>query len=218
MFWLLLFAHFLADYPLQSNWMVNNRGRTEVRLLHVTSHFVVSLVFTLIYLPAAWPFLIILAGIHFLLDSGKFYFSQTKPDWVIFPYLLDQILHIFSIILVSIMIARFTNVPPFAIQPVWLILSIAYLVVTYVWYISERTLSVHNQAYLQQVVDKEWSRMVARAVFLTIPIIVWLDIPKLFVTSALVFPYKMRYFGVRALFTDITISGLGALFFLGIVQ
>jgi hypothetical protein len=217
-FYLLLFAHLLADYPLQSNWMVSNRGRSAVRLLHVSSHFLISLVFTLFYVPAAWPFLILLAGFHFLIDTGKYYLSQTRPNLVIFPYLFDQALHILSIFIVSTMIANYTSVPPFAIQPVWLILSIAYLVVTYVWYISERTMTFHNREYFQEVVDTEWSRMVARAVFITIPIVFWANLLNIFMASAFVFPYKLRNFGLRALLTDIIIAGLGALFVLTIIS
>ncbi|MGW8143680.1 MAG: DUF3307 domain-containing protein [Anaerolineales bacterium] len=217
MFYLLLFAHLLTDYPLQSNWMVSNRGRPAVRLLHVFSHFLVSLVFTLFYVPTAWPFLILLAGIHFLIDSGKYFVSQTRPNLVIFPYLFDQVLHLLSIILISVLIAGYTSVPPFAIHPVWLILSIAYLVVTYVTYISEKTLTSQNKAYYQQVIDKKWSRMVARAIFLTIPIILWLFTPTLLSTSTLVFPYKLHNFGPRALITDIIIAGSGAVFILIVV-
>ena len=217
MFWFLLFAHLLADFPLQSNWMVDNKDRTAVRLLHVLFHFLISLVFTLYYVPEAWPLLVLLASIHFLIDSGKNYVNRAKPSWIIFPYLFDQFLHVLSIILIATMITRISNVPPFAIQPVWLILSIVYLAVTYVWYISERTLTFRNKDYFQQVVDKEWPRMVARAVFLTVPIIMWYNTPKYFGVSALVFPYKLRYFGLRAFITDIIISGLGAIFFLVIV-
>ncbi len=218
MFWPLLFAHLLADFPLQSKWMVDNKDRTSVRLLHVSFHFLISLAFTLFYIPEAWPLLLLLASIHFLIDSGKNFVNQAKPNWIIFPYLFDQILHILSIILIAAMITRISNVPPFAIQPVWLIFSIAYLVVTYVWYISERTLTFRNKAYFQQVVEKEWPRMVARAVFLTVPIVMWPNSPKYFGASALVvFPYKLRYFGLRAFITDVTISGLGVIFILVVI-
>ena len=217
MFWFLLFAHLLADFPLQSNWIVDNKDWTSVRLLHVSFHFLISLVFVLFFVPEAWPLLVLLASIHFLIDSGKNYVNRFKPSWIIFPYLFDQILHILSIILIAIMITRISDVPPFAIQPVWLILSIVYLFVTYVWYISERTLTFRNKDYFQQVVDKEWPRMVARPVFLKVPIIMWHNTPKYFGVSALVFPYNLRYFGLRAFITDILISGLGAMFFLVIV-
>jgi hypothetical protein len=52
---------------------------------------------------------------------------------------------------------------PFSIKPLWLIILIAYLVVTYVWYITERILAFQNTGYCQQVVDKAWPLMLARA-------------------------------------------------------
>jgi hypothetical protein len=217
-FWPLLFAHLLADYPLQTDWIVMNKNRSAVLFLHVSIHFLVGFIIVLIFVPRAWPFVILLSGIHFLIDSGKNYVNKSKPNWVIAPYLLDQIIHISTIIIVANLIAEFTNVLPYAIQPLWLIVLIAYLVVTYVWYISERIITFHDRAYFQQVVDKEWSRMLARAVFLTVPLIVWPYISNYVGISALIFPYKVRYFGIRALLTDILIAGCGAFFILGIVE
>jgi hypothetical protein len=217
-FWILLFAHLLADYPLQSNWIVNNKNRAAVLFLHVATHFLISLVFVLLYVPRAWPFLFLLALIHFIIDAGKNFVNQAKPDWVIIPYIVDQFLHVLSIILIAFLVARFTDVPPFAIQPTWLILLIAYLVVTYVWYISERIIAFHNPSYFQQVVNKEWSRMLARAIFLTLAIIGLPSLSSYVGVLALIFPYKMRSFGIRALITDIFIAGCGAIFVLGFIE
>ena len=217
MFWLLLFAHLLADYPLQTNWIVINKNKIPVLFLHVSIHFLVSLIFVLIYLPGAWPFLILLTGIHFLIDTGKNFVNKSKPNWVVVPYFIDQFLHLISIFVVANLIARFSNIPPYAIQPLWLIVSIAYLVVTYVWYISERIITFHHRAYFEQVIDSEWSRMLARAVFLTVPLIAWTNITNLIGISVLVFPYKKHNFGIRALMTDLLIAGCGAFFIVGIV-
>lgn len=195
-----------------------NKNRSAVLFLHVSIHFLVSLIIVLIYVPRAWPIVILLGGIHFLIDTGKNYVNETKPGWVIGPYIFDQFLHILSIIFVASLITRLTNVPPFAIQPLWLIVLIVYLVVTYVWYISERIIAFHNQAYFQQVVNKEWSRMLARAIFLTVPLMVWPYISNSIGISALVFPYKKQNFGIRALLTDILIAGCGAIFILRIVE
>ena len=43
MFWSLLLAHFTADYPLQTRWMVMNKTRFWVLGLHVAIHFVTML-------------------------------------------------------------------------------------------------------------------------------------------------------------------------------
>jgi hypothetical protein len=216
-FWPLLFAHFLADYPLQTNWIVINKNRPLVLLLHVSIHFLVSLVLVIIYLPGAWPFLVLLIGIHFLIDTGKNFVNKSMPNWVVIPYFIDQFLHLISIFIVATLIASFSNIPLYAFQPLWLIVSIAYLVVTYVWYISERIITFQHRAYFEQVVDSEWSRMLARAVFLTLPLLAWTNFTNLIGIGVLVFPYKKQNFGIRALMTDILIAGCGAFFIVGIV-
>jgi hypothetical protein len=219
-FWFLLFAHFLADYPLQTTWMVMNKNRPGVLLLHVTIHFVVGLIFVLLYAPKVWPFLILLSAIHFLIDTGKKYVNQIRPNWVIAPYFIDQLVHLILLILIAILMANYSNVPPFVLEPVWLITLIAYLVVTYVWYISERIIAFHNAAYFNQVVDEEWSRMLARAIFLTISLIAWSGFsnPSVLALGVINFPYRGSNFGIRALFTDLIIAGGGALFVLWIVS
>jgi hypothetical protein len=35
----LFFAHLIADFPLQPNWIVMNKNRLGILTLHVTIHF-----------------------------------------------------------------------------------------------------------------------------------------------------------------------------------
>ncbi len=220
MFWFLLFAHFLADYPLQTTWMVKNKNRFWVLLFHITIHFVVGLVLVLLFEPEVWPFLILLAVLHFLIDAGKIFINIIRPDWVIGPYFIDQFIHLISLFIIAIMMANYSNIPPFALEPLWLIILIAYLIVTYVWYISERIIAFRNEAYFNQVVDKEWSRMLARAIFLTLTLFTLFNVsnPRAVALSVFNFPYNGPNYGIRALLTDLVIAGGGALFVLGIVN
>lgn len=218
MFWFLLLAHFFADYHLQTNWIVVNKNRSGVLFLHVFIHFLISLIFVLIYAREVWPFVILLAIIHFLIDTGKNYFNETRPNWVVAPYFIDQSIHLVSLVFIAVLMENYSGIPPFALKPLWLIALIAYLVVTYVWYISERIIAFHDSAYFQQVIDKEWSRMLARAVFLSLSLLLWFSFSNTFVVmlGLFKFPYKLQTFGVRALLTDLAIALAGAIFILRI--
>jgi len=215
-FWFLLLAHFIADYPLQTNWIVVNKNRSGVLFLHVLIHFLVSLIFVLIYAREVWPFVILLAIIHFLIDTGKYYFNKTRPNWVVAPYFIDQSIHLVSLVCIAVLMGNYSGIPPFALKPLWLIALIAYLFVTDVWYISERIIAFHEPAYFQQVVDKEWSRMCARAVFLSLSLMLWFSFSNTSVVmlSLFKFPYKLQTFGIRALLTDIAIALAGTIFIL----
>ena len=218
MFWFLLLAHFFADYPLQTNWIVVNKNRSWVLFLHVFIHFLISLIFVLIYAREVWPFVILLAIIHYLIDTGKYYFKKTRPNWVVAPYIIDQSIHLVSLVFIAELMGNYSGIPPYALKPLWLIVLIAYLAVTYVWYISERIIAFHEPAYFQQVVDKEWSRMFARAVFLSLSLILWFSFSNTSVVmlGLFKFPYKLQAFGVRALLTDLAIALAGAIFILRI--
>ncbi len=219
MFWFLLLGHLLADYPLQTNWIVANKNRTGVLFLHILSHFIITLVVVLVYAPQAWIFVILLAFLHFIIDMGKKFINGIRPNWVVAPYFIDQIIHFVSILFIATLMATQTGIPPFELKPFWLIALITYLVVTYVWYISEKTIASFNPAYFQQVVDQEWSRMLARALFLTLSLISWIGLSHTTMLSLSVFgfPYKQQTFGIRALLIDISIAIAGAIFLLRIV-
>jgi hypothetical protein len=215
-FWFLLFAHFIADYPLQTNWIVKNKHQTRVLLLHVSIHLLVGLVFILLIVPQAWPFMFLLAGIHFLIDLTKNHFSSYRPPWVITSYFVDQIVHFISLILVAQLITRYAGIPPYEFKPLWLIVLMGYLLVTYVWYISERIIAIHDSDYFKQVIDEEWSRMLARAMFLSLTLFAWFSFSntRIIALSALAFPYRGQKFGTRALFIDLAIAVFGAIFVL----
>ncbi len=219
MFWFLLLAHFLADYPLQTHWIVANKNRSGVLFLHIFTHFLVNLILVFVYAPKVWPFVILLALIHFLIDTGKTYLNRIRPNWVIAPYFIDQIIHFISIAAVAVLMGNYSGIPPFSLKPIWLIALIAYLVVTYVWYISERIISFHSPQYFQQVVNQEYPRMLARALFLTLSLILWSSFSNtdLLILSVFGFPYRQQFFGIRAFLTDISIALMGAVFVLRII-
>ncbi len=141
MFWILFLAHLIADYPLQTDWMVRAKRTWSGLTLHVTIHFVTMLVLVWPATRFIWPQLLALAGLHFAIDAFKNYLATHKPGWVVGPYFFDQFLHLVSIWMVATWIM--SSPPPVSpLLPVsWAILSIGYLLATYVWYITERVTS-----------------------------------------------------------------------------
>ncbi|UCD98792.1 MAG: DUF3307 domain-containing protein [Chloroflexota bacterium] len=219
MFWYLLFAHFLADYPLQSNWIVEHKNRPGVLILHILTHLFVSLIVVIFIAPRSWPYILLLTAIHLLIDTGKSTLNKVKPQWVVVPYFVDQFLHILSIAVIAGLMEPTSGISPFELRPLWLIGLLVYLVVTYVWYISERIISSYNQSYFQQVVNSEWSRMFARAFFLTFFLILLSNFrnENILILGMSAFPYRRATFGMRALFIDILIAITGALFIFTLV-
>ncbi len=93
----LLFAHVLADFVLQTNWMVRNKRNPLVLLLHG--------VIVLVTLQAAlgtvtaWP-LLALAGAHLVIDALKTHALRLTGLW---PFLGDQALHVITLILTALL-------------------------------------------------------------------------------------------------------------------
>lgn len=108
---------------------------------------------------------------------------------------------------------------PFSIKPLWLIILIAYLVVTYVWYITERISAYKSAAYFQQVVDKAWPCMLVRAAFLSLLLASWKSISSSnwLILDILKYPYQLKTHGMRVFFTDFVTRAGGAFFVLLIV-
>ena len=102
-FWRFVLAHLLADFPLQSKWFIQNKGKTITiaihSLIHFTSYCMVChrIIFddTKIILAAA-----IIAILHFFIDLAKSHLSK-KDGTSLLLFTIDQIIHISIIITVS---------------------------------------------------------------------------------------------------------------------
>jgi Protein of unknown function (DUF3307) len=165
MIWFLLFAHFLADYPLQPTWMVLNKTRPWVLLLHVLIHWGVMLGLFWVYFPVLWPYITILAAIHLGIDIGKNWFNVHHPEWTIRAYLVDQLCHIISIYFVAdwvihnnILLADLPfdeSIAVFGLGLLW---------VTYVWLITERIIVRGRlDEWLSTDPQQEWPRLFIRS-------------------------------------------------------
>ena len=205
MFWLLILAHFVADYPLQPGWLVQAKRRLPGLTFHVAIHLLLMFVVSIGRWRVAWPYLLILALIHFGLDFGKNQLALYKPTWIILPYLLDQVLHILSIGLIASWIDQRPGLALEApLHSPAIIYSIGYLLATYVWFITERILVHANPAYRQEVNVQFWPRMVTRSALLTCLLLIsngWLA--ALIASSLFPWPYLSGHYRRRALLTDI---------------
>jgi Protein of unknown function (DUF3307) len=107
-FYRLLFAHFLADFPLQLNavYRLKVKGRTGI-FLHVSIFFIIALtVMAPLLLTSSWRHrlqLIILiffvTATHFFIDYFKLSISQKGYDNILY-FFADQLVHVCSIALV----------------------------------------------------------------------------------------------------------------------
>lgn len=93
----LLFAHVLADFVLQNNWMVANKRKPQVLLLHGVI-VLVALQIT-VGSVTAWP-LLALAVAHIGIDIIKVFGVRGAPLW---PFLGDQAAHIVTLVVTAVL-------------------------------------------------------------------------------------------------------------------
>lgn len=215
MFWYLLLAHLIGDYPLQTGWIVQKKRLWWGRALHVSIHLAVLLAVVWPATGGLWPYLVALAVLHYGIDTLKNGISQRWPKRVNGPYLADQGLHLFSIVLVTVWIQ---GALPNALIPVaapWVFYAIGYVFVTQAWYITEWLMTHENAAYQADVQARHWPRMAARAALTSIFLLV-LQAPAaaatLLAVGSMVLPYQSVRYARRALITDVAVSAVAALF------
>ena len=94
----LLFAHVLADFVLQTKWMVDNKRKPQVLLLH--GLIVLSTAQLAMGNVSAWP-LLALALAHVVIDAIKTYVPHKGG---LAPFLIDQIVHLVTLVVVAMMV------------------------------------------------------------------------------------------------------------------
>jgi hypothetical protein len=212
-FWNLLLAHFIADYPLQSSWMVRNKKHIWVIGLHSAIQLTVMGVLVYPQTRRVWPALLLVAGLHFLIDLGKIQLARQRPKWVALPYFLDQALHFAILGLVAFLWAP-ENPADLLLPPRWAIYIAAFLAVTYVWFITERVLYFADEEYFREVLENFWGRMAARLALLGFSIAGVVGLAGVGATLgiAALFLYRSSVYRWRALLIDLAVSLSGALF------
>ena len=178
MIWVLLLCHFTADYPLQTDAIVIAKKQVLGLTAHVAIHFFTMLVVMVGILrmdsALALPAILALTGFHFAIDTWKNILSKLRPNWVIFAYLQDQVLHIISIVLVAFWLEanteRFAGIP----ESLWIIVPVLGLIfATHAWFVTERVLFYKSSNYQQWVNAQSWPRMVSRGLMLSACFLGW---------------------------------------------
>ena len=207
LFWRLLLAHLLADYPLQPNALVRMKDKPIGLALHLGIHAVVTMAMLWPVADVLWPGVLGLMLFHGLLDRAKI--RKTAALGLSEPaaYLLDQTLHLISLVTLAWLFTRISSVAaalqlaPWSVQGVFLILC------THFWAITERILTVNLPAYQAEVAAQMWPRMAARG----LPILVTIAAQPAALKSGatLALPYVGTRYWRRALMTDLAVSATG---------
>ena len=206
MFWRLFLAHLIGDYPLQSEWLIENKRSIWGLSLHTAIHLAVTLFVLGSASVEAWPKVLVLVLIHFLVDLAKSFLVSRWPKHAALQYVADQFLHFLSIFFVARWIESDLQPSLMPANNIWPIYAIGYLVVTYVWHITERLFTVENETYQKELEQDYWSRMVARAVLLTFFLFAGQTIEIAVGGMAIRLPYLSGRHRQRALLVDILVS------------
>lgn len=93
----LLFAHVLADFVLQTGWMVANKRKPLVLLLH--GLIVLAALQAALGTVSAWT-LLALALAHVVIDAAKSYVFYSDG---LAPFLADQLMHLATLVATAVM-------------------------------------------------------------------------------------------------------------------
>jgi len=206
MFWHLFLAHLIGDYPLQSEWLVEHKRSLWGLSLHTAIHLAVTLLVLGSASAEAWPKILLLIFFHFLLDLTKSSLLSKWPTYAALQYVVDQVLHIVSIFLAARWIERDLPAVLMPVNTTWPVYAIGYLMVTYVWYITERLFTIDNDIYQSELENQFWPRMITRAVMLTVFLFVGQSLEIALVGLALQFPYRSGSYRRRTLVVDVLVS------------
>ncbi len=95
----LLFAHVLADFVFQTNWMVANKRNPLVLGLHLAFVYATAIA----TLGTVHMALLVLALLHLGIDVGKLILNAVwKTAGGLGPFVIDQTFHVISLIAVAI--------------------------------------------------------------------------------------------------------------------
>lgn len=213
-FWSLLLAHFVADFPAQPNWMADNKHRPPVLLLHAGAHLLVMLMLMGPAWRATFAGVLLLAGIHYGIDTAKLAAARRWPQWVVAPYLIDQGLHYLSIAAVALAMRAGLGPLKLLLPSQVAIYAIGYLAATYVWFITERILAHANPPALRQLQEQAGARMMLRAVLVSLFLALSAPLAAVSAASwaALPLPFLADRPTVRALLTDVAVALAAAAF------
>lgn len=94
----LLLAHFIGDFFLQPKHWVKEKEKKKLKSLKLYFHIAIhiALLFLILWDLSLWPIILIIGGLHLIIDALKLIvqIKKTKRLW----FFIDQALHIIVII------------------------------------------------------------------------------------------------------------------------
>lgn len=120
----LLCAHLIADYLLQTDWIIARKKQPAGMGAHIGIVFITAL----LALPGDIVPALAITGIHLLIDLTKTHFAPEK----LWTYLADQAAHVGSILLILIAFPQITSLWPDSDMLTTYLATFAGLIIT-VW-------------------------------------------------------------------------------------
>ncbi len=185
-------------------WLVRSKSQLWGLVLHASIHLLTMLLLVGPFRSEIWPQVLALATFHFVVDVLKYRLTEARPKWVTSSYFIDQAVHILSIIVVAAWIDAIVPEAGAAFDTALLITISGYILVTHVWFVTEKTVSHAETGYNQEVQLTLWPRMIARATFLTVLLAVGTF--GFGIAAALQLPYYRDSYWQRALITDLIVA------------
>ncbi|MFC1682866.1 DUF3307 domain-containing protein [Candidatus Zixiibacteriota bacterium] len=135
LFWRLLLAHLIADFPLQTDAVFAvKKGRAWGVMLHSTLFWLTAILLAkpFLHIWAVWGGLVLLWLSHSVIDKAKLALvSSGRKDHLVY-FLLDQLLHIGAVALVCLFLNRIPQVSAIAASVLSIKIGIAYVVSVWV--------------------------------------------------------------------------------------
>ena len=107
LFWRLLLAHLVSDFPLQTGWIFREKTTHSWGVVYhgsLTGILGFAVLWPYLRFPRTWVVLLVLWLFHILLDKGKIALSSraVRARWLVFVG--DQVVHVVAILVASFLI------------------------------------------------------------------------------------------------------------------
>jgi len=210
----LLLAHLLGDFVFQLDWMVARKRQVWAAGLHVLVHLATMLV---LVGPGRWvvlPQLVLLIIFHFALDKVKISLPTRRRRLSVLLFFIDQAVHVLSIWFVAQWIEGAAPAGLLPASSPLIVYLIGLLLVTYVWFITERFVVARDPQWLEEMRRQALGRMLLRSVLF----LGWLALGQVTfnggVIAGMLFVRLPRSYRRESLLIDLAVSLAGALFVL----
>jgi len=104
---LLLSAHFVADFVLQPDWLVQRKRAIPILVLHALIHAAAAYVFFQLY--GYWQLPLAVFLVHILIDAVKMRCRDTAAAFAV-----DQTIHLLGLVAIVLGLEAYAGLPEFA--------------------------------------------------------------------------------------------------------